>query len=87
MDILSWIVVGLIAGWLAGKVIKGSQFGIVGDTIIGVLGALLGGFVASQVFKIHNAVSGFNLETLGVAFVGSVVVIYALRFLPGIRHR
>lgn len=86
MDILSWIVIGLIAGWLAGQVMKGSRFGIVGDTIVGVVGALLGGFVASQVFKIHNAVSGFNLETLGVAFLGSIVVIYVLRLLPGIRH-
>jgi uncharacterized membrane protein YeaQ/YmgE (transglycosylase-associated protein family) len=88
MDILSWIVIGLIAGWLTSRVMKGTGFGLIGDTIVGVVGALLGGFVASQVFKIPNAVSGFNLETLGIAFLGSIVVIYVLRYLPSLtRHR
>ena len=84
MDILSWIVIGLVAGWLAGKVLKGSGFGLVGDTIIGVVGALLGGFIATALFKIPHPLSGFNLETVIVAFLGSIVVIYVLRYLPRI---
>ena len=44
MSILSWIVVGLIAGWLAGRVMKGGGFGLIGDIIVGVIGGLLGGF-------------------------------------------
>ena len=87
MNILSWIVICLIAGWLASKLVRGSQFGIIGDTIIGVVGALLGGFVAAQVFKIPNAVSGFNLETLAVALLGSIAVIFILRLVPGIGRR
>jgi len=87
MNILSWIVIGLIAGWLASKLVRGSQFGIIGDTIIGVVGALLGGFVAAQVFKIPSAVSGFNLETLVVALLGSIAVIFILRLVPGIGRR
>lgn len=87
MDVLSWIVIGLIAGWLAGKVLRGSGFGLVGDTVIGVVGSLLGGFIATQVFKIPHPLSGFNLETVIVAFLGSVLVIYILRYLPRITHR
>jgi len=87
MDVLSWIVIGLIAGWLAGKVLQGSGFGLIGDTVIGVVGALLGGFVATQLFKIPNPVSGFNIETLLVAFLGSVVVLCVLRYLPRITRR
>jgi uncharacterized membrane protein YeaQ/YmgE (transglycosylase-associated protein family) len=87
MDVLSWIVIGLIAGWLAGKVLGGSRFGLVGDTIIGVVGALLGGFIATQLLKIPRPLSGFNLETVIVAFLGSILVIYILRFLPRITRR
>ena len=43
MGVLAWIVVGLIAGWLAGVVVRGSGYGLLGDIILGVLGALLGG--------------------------------------------
>jgi uncharacterized membrane protein YeaQ/YmgE (transglycosylase-associated protein family) len=87
MDILSWIVIGLIAGWLASRVLKGGGFGVIGDTIIGVVGAVVGGFIASQVFKIQNAISGFNLETLVVAFLGSILVIYVLGYLPRLMRR
>ncbi len=86
MDVLSWIVIGLIAGWLAGRVLKGG-FGVIGDTIVGVLGALLGGFVATQVFRVPHPISGFNLETLLVAFLGALAVIYALRYLPRLTRR
>jgi uncharacterized membrane protein YeaQ/YmgE (transglycosylase-associated protein family) len=84
MDILSWIVIGLIAGWLAGKIFRGSGFGLVGDTIVGVVGALLGGFIATQLFKIPHPLSGLNLETVLVALLGSVLVIAVLRYLPRI---
>ncbi len=50
MGLLSWIVVGLIARWLAGKVMRGRGFGLVGDIIIGVVGALVGGWLADSRF-------------------------------------
>lgn len=50
MGILSWIVVGLIAGWLAGVVVKGGGYGCIGDIIVGVIGGLLGGWIASYFF-------------------------------------
>ena len=76
MGLLTWIIVGAIAGWLAGKVMKGRGFGLLGNIVIGVIGALVGGWLAGTLLNISNAISGFNLQTLFVAFLGSVVVLY-----------
>lgn len=81
MGLFSWIIVGLIAGWLAGKVMKGSGFGLGGDIIIGIIGALVGGWLADVLLGINHALSGFNLTTIIVAFVGAVVVLFVLRLL------
>jgi uncharacterized membrane protein YeaQ/YmgE (transglycosylase-associated protein family) len=83
MGILTWIIVGLIAGWLAGVVMKGSGYGVLGDIIIGIIGAVLGGFLASALFNVDNAISGFNLTTLLVAFLGAVILVAIVRALPG----
>jgi uncharacterized membrane protein YeaQ/YmgE (transglycosylase-associated protein family) len=83
MGILSWIVVGLIAGWLAGKVMRGSGFGLLGDIIIGVVGALVGGWLSESVFKLGVGVNGFNLTSIVVAFLGALVVLFVLRLLRG----
>ncbi len=66
---------GLVAGWLAGKVTRGSGYGVIGDVILGVVGALVGGFLATNVLGIANPVSGINITTLIVAFLGAVVVV------------
>ena len=79
MGILSWIVVGLIAGWLAGQVMRGGGYGLVGDLIVGIVGAIIGGFLAGALLGVENAVSGFNIGTILVAFVGSVILIAILR--------
>ena len=81
MGLLTWIVVGAIAGWVAGKVVKGTGFGLVRDIVLGVAGALLGGWLAGKVFNVHKAVSGFNLTTLVVAFLGAVIILLAFRLL------
>ena len=83
MGLLSWIVVGAIAGWLAGQVVQGTGFGLLGDIIVGVVGGLLGGFLASQLFNVPDAVNGFNLTSIVVAFLGAVVVIVVVRLLRG----
>ena len=85
MDLISWIVVGLIAGWLAGQVMRGGGFGLVGDIIVGVIGALLGGWLASSVFKIAGPPNGINLGSIVVAFFGAIVVIWLLRMVRGRR--
>jgi uncharacterized membrane protein YeaQ/YmgE (transglycosylase-associated protein family) len=85
MSILSWIVVGLIAGWLAGVVMKGGGFGLIGDIIVGVIGGVLGGFIASYFFEIGDPMSGINLQSILIAFVGAVVLLLILRLLAGRR--
>jgi uncharacterized membrane protein YeaQ/YmgE (transglycosylase-associated protein family) len=83
MGILSWIVVGLIAGWLAGLVMKGGGYGLIGDIIIGVVGGLLGGWIATSLLHIGASVNGINLESIIVAFCGAVVLLILVRLLRG----
>jgi uncharacterized membrane protein YeaQ/YmgE (transglycosylase-associated protein family) len=85
MGILAWIVVGLIAGWLAGQVMKGGGYGLIGDIIVGVVGGLLGGWIGQTVLHIGAGVSGVNLESILVAFVGAVILLVGLRLLGGRR--
>ncbi|MEA4906297.1 MAG: GlsB/YeaQ/YmgE family stress response membrane protein [Chloroflexi bacterium] len=85
MGILAWIVVGLIAGWLAGLVMRGGGYGILGNMVIGIVGALIGGFLASALFNMPNAVNGINIPSVLVAFLGSVILVAILRALSGRR--
>ena len=80
MGILSWIVVGLIAGWLAGKVMKGGGFGLIGDIVVGVLGGLLGGWIATTFLNL-GGMTGINLGSILIAFVGAVILILVLRLI------
>jgi uncharacterized membrane protein YeaQ/YmgE (transglycosylase-associated protein family) len=83
LGIIAWLLVGLIAGWLAGMAMGGRGFGIVGNIVVGVIGALLGGFLASAVFGMGDAVNGFNLGSILIAFLGAVVLLLILRAIPG----
>lgn len=78
--IIAWLVVGLIAGWLAGLVMKGGGYGVIGDIVIGIVGAFVGGFVFSLITGGGSA--GF-WGSIAVAFVGAVVLIAIVRALPG----
>lgn len=86
MSILSWIVVGLIAGWLAAKVMRGGGYGVIGDIIVGVVGGLLGGWLATSILHIGATVNGINVESILVAFVGAVILLVLLRVLGGGRR-
>ncbi len=83
MGILSWIIVGLIAGWLAGMVMKGGGYGIVGDIVLGIVGALVGGFLAGAVFGVPDAVNGINPTSIVVAAIGAIVLIAISRAVSG----
>jgi len=85
MGILSWLVVGLLAGWLAGLVVKGGGYGCVGDIIVGVIGGLLGGWIASYFFHMGDPISGVNLPSILIAFVGAVIFVVILRLISGRR--
>jgi uncharacterized membrane protein YeaQ/YmgE (transglycosylase-associated protein family) len=73
---LWFILIGIAAGWLAGQFMKGSGYGLIGDLVVGVLGALLGGWLFRQ---LGWNVGGELLGALITAFVGAVVLIVALR--------
>ena len=85
MGILAWIVVGLIAGWLASVVMKGGGSGVIGDIVLGIVGALVGGFLAANIFNIADPITGINLMTVLIAFVGAVIVVAIVRALSGRR--
>jgi uncharacterized membrane protein YeaQ/YmgE (transglycosylase-associated protein family) len=83
MGLFTWLIVGAIVGWLAGLVMKGKGFGLLGNIVVGVIGALVGGYLASVFLKIQNAISGFNLTTFVVAFVGAIIVLLVAKLLKG----
>ena len=73
--IIAWLVVGLIAGWLAGVMMKGSGYGLFGDMIIGLIGAVVGGFLFGLFVP---GTTGF-IGSIFVAFLGACVLIFILR--------
>jgi uncharacterized membrane protein YeaQ/YmgE (transglycosylase-associated protein family) len=84
MSILAWIVLGLVAGWLAGTLMRGGGYGIVGDIVLGVLGALVGGWLTGVLLGV-DLMTGFNLQSLVVAVLGAVVLIGISRLFTGSR--
>jgi len=75
--LIYWIVVGLIAGWLAGKVMKGGGYGVLVDIILGILGAIVGGWV----FGLLGFQAGGLIAPIIVAFVGAVILVWIVRKL------
>ena len=81
MGIIAWILLGLIAGFIASKIVNKSGEGLVLDIILGIVGAFVGGFIFTRFFD-SAGVTGFNLYSLFVAVIGAIVVllIYHLVF-------
>ncbi len=84
MGILSWIILGLIAGWIAGLIMKGGGYGIVGDIVVGIVGALIGGWLGSALLGL--SVTGFNFTSLVLAVVGAIILIAIYRAIVGTRR-
>lgn len=78
MSIILWIVFGAIAGWIA-SMLMGSGGGLLSDIIVGIIGAILGGAIMTMLGQ--GDVSGFNLYSLMVAVLGSVILIAIMRFV------
>ncbi len=78
MELLWFILIGLAAGWLAGQLVKGGGFGVIGDIIVGVIGALLGGFLFGA---LGFSAGGGLLGSLIVATIGAVVLLLLLRVI------
>ena len=83
MSIIGWILLGLIAGFLGSKIVNSSGQGMLLDIVLGIIGAIVGGFL----FTLFGAsgVTGFNIYSLIVAVIGSVVVLWLYHMLTGRR--
>lgn len=78
--LIAWLIVGVIAGFLAGKFMKGSGYGIIGDTIVGLIGAFIGGVLFGSFVHAEYALIG----SIVVAFVGACILIAVVRLVaPG----
>lgn len=84
MDILTWLIVGLVAGVLA-SLIVGSGYGIIGDIVVGIVGAFIGGFVFRQAG--WHAPWGGLAGTIFVALIGAIILLVVLRLITGARAR
>ena len=78
MEFVWFIIVGLIAGWLAGVIMKGGGYGVVGDIIVGIVGALIGGWLFSTM---GVSTGGGLLGAIIVALVGAIILIFLLRLI------
>jgi uncharacterized membrane protein YeaQ/YmgE (transglycosylase-associated protein family) len=80
MGFFASIVIGVIAGWLTGKLMKGGGYGFWGDLLLGLVGSIVGGWLSS-IFLGVDLTSGFNLTTLVVTVIGAVVVVAIYRLV------
>jgi len=81
MTLLWFVIIGAIAGWLAGQFMRGNGFGLLGDIVVGVIGSFLG----SWLFGATGIAGGGLLGSLIVAFIGAVVLLFVVRLFTGRR--
>lgn len=83
MSIIGWIILGVIAGWIASKIVNKQGEGLLGDLALGVLGAVVGGFLFERFG--YNPVTGVNFYSLLVAVIGAIVVLWIYHAIFGRR--
>jgi uncharacterized membrane protein YeaQ/YmgE (transglycosylase-associated protein family) len=76
--LIAWLIIGLVAGWLAGTFVKGGGFGLIGDIVVGIIGAFIGGWLAGV---LHIHVGSGMISSIITAFVGAVLLILVLRMV------
>jgi uncharacterized membrane protein YeaQ/YmgE (transglycosylase-associated protein family) len=83
MGIISWLIVGAIAGWLAGYLVKGDEsMGVIGHIVLGIVGGIVGGFLAGLITG-GDYITGINITTIVVAVIGAVIVVVAWNAIRG----
>ena len=83
MGLLWFVVIGAVAGWLAGRFMRGNGFGLIGDIIVGIIGSFLGRFLLSATrMEIGHGLLG----SLIVAFIGAVILLFIVRLFTGRRE-
>ncbi len=78
MEFIWFILIGLVAGWLAGQIMRGGGYGVVGDIVVGIVGALIGGFLFGSM---GASAGGGLLGSIIVATIGAIILIFALRLI------
>jgi uncharacterized membrane protein YeaQ/YmgE (transglycosylase-associated protein family) len=81
INIIAWIVLGAIAGWIAGLLVKGDErWGVIGHIVLGIVGALVGGFIANALGLGSGREGGdvVNVTSIVVAVIGAVIVVWAV---------
>jgi uncharacterized membrane protein YeaQ/YmgE (transglycosylase-associated protein family) len=81
--LIAWLIIGGVAGWLAGLLVRGAGFGVLGDIGVGVIGGIIGGFLLGGTF----GASGGLLWTFVASFLGAVILIFVVRLVTGNRTR
>ncbi len=76
--IIAWIIIGAVAGWLAGKLVKGEGYGIIGDIVIGIIGAFIGGWLAGV---LGISIGSGLIASIITATVGAVLLVVILRMV------
>ena len=82
--IIAWIIIGLIAGWITGKLMKGSGFGPIMDIVVGIVGAIIGGFLATKIGIAGPGQQGLIVSII-IAVIGAVILTLILRLITGNR--
>ncbi len=86
MNIIIWIIFGALAGWIASMIMnKNKQMGAIANIVVGIIGAFIGGYIMD--FFGAQGITGFNLQSLIVAVVGAVLLLYVIGLLRGGRRR
>ena len=85
MNIIAWLILGAIAGYLAGFLVKGDEgYGVIGHVVLGIVGALVGGFLASLLFNVSDPIQGaFNIGSIVVSVIGAIIAVVVFNLVTG----
>ena len=85
MNIIAWLVLGAIAGYLAGFLVKGDEgYGVIGHVVLGIVGALVGGFLASLLLNDGDAIQGaLDISTIVVSVIGAIIAVVVFNLVTG----
>jgi uncharacterized membrane protein YeaQ/YmgE (transglycosylase-associated protein family) len=87
MSIIAWLVLGAIAGYLAGFLVKGDEgLGIIGHIVLGVVGALVGGFLAGLIFNSDPIDGALDISSIVVATIGAIITVLVVGYFTGSRR-
>src|SRR3954454_20338560 len=84
MNIIAWIILGAIAGYLAGLLVRGDEgLGVIGHIVLGIVGALVGGFLAGLLFNTNPIDGPFDLSSIITAVIGAILVVVVVNAVTG----